>query len=279
MDVAPRYLGRHSFVARRDPRLLIVCALLYTAGVIQLADWRSVLILTAIALGWYALARIPFRVVRANWLFALGLITFAVLVNSVITGGEQVRGIAGDRELVAVPLLGTPITLASLSYAATLIVRFAGIVAMGFPIAFCVAPGDLGVTVRRLGVPDKFAVGVDLTMRFIPALAHEFQTTIDAQRVRGFDPLRTGRGPIAKLRGLAPIVVPATVGAFANAEDTIDAMELRAFGTGRRTWLRELRFGTVDWLVLGAFAVVFGAATAANLTGTLDSAQLLPGLG
>ena len=48
---------------------------------------------------------------------------------------------------------------------------------------------------------------------------------------------------------MAPIFVPVTVGSIAGAEDTIDAMDLRAFGVGRRTWHRELRFDPVDWLV------------------------------
>ena len=42
--------------------------------------------------------------------------------------------------------------------------------------------------------------------------------------------------------------MPVTVGSIAGAEDTIDAMDLRAFGVGRRTWYRELRFGPLDWL-------------------------------
>ena len=44
-------------------------------------------------------------------------------------------------------------------------------VAVGFPVAFCIAPSDFGVTFARLGVPEKFAFGVDLTFRFIPSLA------------------------------------------------------------------------------------------------------------
>ena len=111
-------------------------------------------------------------------------------------------------------------------------VRFLTFTTVGFPIAFCVAPNDLGPAFARLGVPDKFAFGVDLTFRFIPSLADDLQTTIDAQRVRGYDPDKLGRGPVGRLRRLGPVVVPLTINAIVNAEDTIDAMDLRAFGTG-----------------------------------------------
>ena len=74
---------------------------------------------------------------------------------------------------------------------------------------------------------------IDLTIRFIPTLAAEFAETIDAQRVRGYDPTARKGGPISRLRRMAPIFVPVTVGSIAGAEDTIDAMDLRAFGVGQ----------------------------------------------
>ena len=97
-------------------------------------------------------------------------------------------------------------------------------------------------------MPDKFAFGVDLTFRFIPSLADDLQTTVDAQRVRGYDLDKLGRGPVGRLRRLGPVVVPLTINAIVGAEDTIDAMDLRAFGTGQRTWLRELVYDHTDKL-------------------------------
>lgn len=280
MDVAARYLGDGSPLARRDPRVLILATFAYSLSVIQLADWRSVLVMTVLAFGWYASARIPWAAVRRNWAFAATVVSVLVLANAVIAGGDQLGlGIEGDRLLASVPLLGTPITTGSLSYAATLLIRFLGIIAVGFPVAFCVAPGDLGVAVHRLGVPARFAVGVDLTMRFIPLLAREAQTTVDAQRLRGFDPVRVGRGPVSRLRGLAPVVVPTVVGAFASAEDTVDAMELRAFGTGKRTWLRVLRFDRVDWLCLVGMVVMAAVCLTLRITDTWVDVRLLPGMG
>lgn len=280
MDVAPRYLGEGSPLARRDPRVLILATFAYSLSVIQLADWRSVLLMTVLAFGWYRQARIPWSAVRGNWAFAVTVVSVLVLVNAVIAGGDQLGvGIEGDRTLATVPLLDTPVSIGSLSYAATLLVRFLGIIAVGFPVAFCVAPGDLGVAVHRLGVPERFAVGVDLTMRFIPLLSREAQATIDAQRLRGFDPVRAGRGPISRLRGLAPVVVPTVVGAFASAEDTVDAMELRAFGTGKRTWLRVLRFDSVDRLCLIGMVAVAAVCVTLRITGTWVDVRMLPGLG
>ena len=65
--------------------------------------------------------------------------------------------------------------------------RFLAMVAVGFPLAFAIAPDEWGRPSRRLGVPDGFAFGLDLTFRFLPSLRADFQTTIDAQRSRGHD--------------------------------------------------------------------------------------------
>ena len=39
-----------------------------------------------------------------------------------------------------------------------------------------------------------------------------------------------------------------------GSEDIIDAMDLRAFGIGPRTWLEQLHYHTRDWLLI-AFGV------------------------
>jgi energy-coupling factor transport system permease protein len=74
---------------------------------------------------------------------------------------------------------------------------------------------------------------------------------------------------------MAPVLVPVTVGAIANAEDTIDAMDLRAFGTGRRTWHRELHYDAGDRAVIGLALVFAVGATILNLSGNSEH-WLLP---
>jgi len=275
MRAAFRYLGRGSWLARRDPRVLLVAPVLFVIGASQLRDVRQLLVVLLLGLGYYALAGIPWRAVRVQWIYLLVVISFVSLVNALITGGRSGTFEGPPHVLFPIPPFGAELTAEGLSLAASQLVRYAGFAAVGIPIAFAIAPGDLGVAFRRLGLGDRIAFMIDLTIRFVPNLANEFAETIDAQRVRGYDPTARGGGPITRLRRVAPVMVPVVIGSIAGAEDTIDAMDLRGFGVGRRTWYRHLAFTRTDWIVVAAFIAFVVVATFLNVTGRTDH-YLLP---
>lgn len=248
--------------------MLILVSLLIVIGASQLRDARQLAVLLIVAISYYQLAGIPWRSVRVQWFYLLGVIGTFALFNALITGGRAGTFSDGPTHvLLTIPPFGAELTAEGISLAASQLLRYTAFAAVGFPVAYALAPGDLAVALRRLGIGDRIAVMVELTVRFIPTLAAEFVETIDAQRVRGYDPTASKGGPITRLRRLAPIFVPVTVGSIAGAEDTIDAMDLRGFGVGRRTWSRELRFDRADWLVVAAVLTFVLLATYLNLSG------------
>jgi energy-coupling factor transport system permease protein len=254
VNIAPRYLGRGSWLARRDPRVLILVVVFFIFTVLQIWDARLLLVLLAIAVVYYRMGSIPWAAIRRNWLVVFTFIGSLVIVNMIFAGGTTADVPLEEAHVIFhLPILGTPMSAESISLAATLFLRYLTMATIGFPVAFCVAPNDFGIAFRRLGVPEKFAFGLDLTFRFLPSLAADFQTTVDAQRIRGFDWSGGAKGFAGKVRRSGPVLVPTVVNAIAGAEDTIDAMDLRAFGTGKRTWLRHLVYDRTDWLVLLAF--------------------------
>jgi energy-coupling factor transport system permease protein len=271
MNIAPRYLGRGSWLSRRDPRLLLVGLALFVFTVIQVWDLRILAGLALVAAFYYRSAGIPFRAVRIQWAYVLFFISFVVIVNTLLTGGE-LRGLA-EAELhiyFRLPLLGTPISAESVTYAIVQYLRFLSMAAVGLPIAYAIAPGDIGPAFARLGVPYKFAYGMELTFRFVPSLAGDLQTTIDAQRVRGYEWEKRGRTPIGKLTRTIPMITPVTINAIVGAEDTIDAMDLRGFGTQPRTWLRQLAFDRTDRAVLAGFVLLLAVVTVLSFTGRTE---------
>ena len=53
-------------------------------------------------------------------------------------------------------------------------------------------------------------------------------------------------------------MVPVTIHAIAGSEDIIDAMDLRAFGIGKRTWIQVLQYQKRDyWLIALSLLMLF----------------------
>ncbi|WP_248964433.1 energy-coupling factor transporter transmembrane component T family protein [Sphaerisporangium perillae] len=265
MDVTPRYLGAGSFLSRRDPRVLLLVPVLYLVAVAGIDDLRAVLLCTAVALVYYRAAGIPWRGVRANWVFMLTITTILVVVNSILTSAET--RVDGNAEvLFTAPITHTAITWTTLSYASTILVRYISLAMVGFPVAFNIAPSDLGVAFARLGLSQRLAYGVDLTFRFLPSTWASLHETVDAQRIRGYEHSRS-RNPVKKLLALRPVVIPLTVNALMDAEDTVNAMDLRGFGGRHRTWMRELAFDRIDRLILAGFAAMAAVMVTAKILG------------
>jgi energy-coupling factor transport system permease protein len=147
-------------------------------------------------------------------------------------------------------------------YAISQFGRVFGIAIMTIMIPYSLNPALYGITFRGIGLPDKLAYAMDLTMRFIPTFGRDFQLTMDAQRARGYELEKISGGLFQQVRKLGPIMVPVTIHAILGSEDIIDAMDLRAFGVGPRTWLEELHYQRHDRILI-AFGVFLLAAALA----------------
>jgi energy-coupling factor transport system permease protein len=69
------------------------------------------------------------------------------------------------------------------------------------------------------------------------------------------------------VRKLGPIFVPVTIHAIIGSEDIIDAMDLRAFGVGPRTWLEELHYNRRDYVLIAIGVVILVASVVAGFGG------------
>ncbi len=266
MLVAWRYRKRKSFIQSFDPRAWLIfyaCNLVVT---LFFWDLRFLLGLLGIALFVLFTSGVTWKEMRRAFLFIIGFIVFfAFLTFLTGRGGTEVYQ---QEHLLAefrasFSLFGwTPVlkvTLERLFFAASQFARIFGIAIMTILIPYSLDPALYGVTFRGLGLPDKIAYAMDLTMRFIPTFGRDFQLTRDAQRARGYELEKIRGGLIEQVRKLGPLIVPVTIHAIIGSEDIIDAMDLRAFGVGPRTWLEKLTYRTRDRLLI-AFGLLLLAA-------------------
>ncbi len=62
-------------------------------------------------------------------------------------------------------------------------------------------------------------------------------------------------------------MVPVTIHAIIGSEDIIDAMDLRAFGVGPRTWLEQLTYHRRDRILIAFGVLILLASLVAGFLG------------
>jgi energy-coupling factor transport system permease protein len=259
MLVAWRYRKReNSFIQKFDPRAWLIFYACFLFASLAFWDVRFLLPLWLLAMFVLLTSGVTWREIRRPFLF----MTWFVLIFAVLTfltgrGGSEhyaeehlIRQFRAPFSIFGwTPILN--ITVERAFFAVSQMVRVSSLVIMTVLIPYSLDPAVYGITFKGLGMPDKFAYAMDLTMRFVPTFGRDFQLTMDAQRARGYELEKIRGGLIEQVRKMGPIFVPVTIHAIIASEDIIDAMDLRAFGVGPRTWMDVLERDLKDRLLIG----------------------------
>ena len=263
MLVTWRYRKRRSLIQWFDPRAWLIFYACFMVAVLFFWDLRFLTPLLILALFALATSGVQWREVRRAVFFILGFVAFYAFFTF-LTGRGGLEEHYQQEHLIrrfSAPftILGwmptLDITLERIFYAASQFVRVFSLAIMTILIPYTLNPALYGVAFHGLNMPDKFAYAMDLTMRFIPTFGRDFTLTMDAQRARGYELEKIRGGLIEQVRKLGPLIVPVTIHAIIGAEDIIDAMDLRAFGTAPRTWLDELAYRRRDYVLI-AFGIL-----------------------
>lgn len=258
MLVTWRYRERNSLVQSFDPRAWFIFYACFIAAILFFWDLRFLLFFAATALFFVLNSGVAWRESRRAWLFIGAFTTlFTLLTFLTGRGGMEVyetehvlaRLEAPFRLFTWRPVL--EIGVERIFYALSQFLRVFSLASMTILIPYCINPALYGVTFRNLGLSDKIAYAMDLTMRFVPSFGRDFQLTLDAQRARGYELDKLSGGLLNQVRKMAPLIVPVTIHAIIGSEDIIDAMDLRAFGVGPRTWLEQLHYRRRDRVLIG----------------------------
>jgi energy-coupling factor transport system permease protein len=121
------------------------------------------------------------------------------------------------------------------------------------------SPDHLSLALEQTHVPYEFTFAFTTAVRFVPVLAEEAQTIMDAQKARG---LELERGNFLKrVRNYIPILIPLIVSAIRRSLELAEAMESRAWGvTPKRTnlYVLKIKFGDVVLLIISIVLLVVG---------------------
>jgi energy-coupling factor transport system permease protein len=232
----------YSPIHNLDPRVkfIYVCAV-FVAAIL----FGEILPLTALFL-----MSIPFVLlagVQKEWLRSLRgaafLAAFIFLVNiasSFFTSGYVLTAVAVET-------------------AAAMTLRFVVLVESFSVFFLTTSPDHLGLALEQSRVPYEFAFAFTTAVRFVPVLAEEAQTIMDAQKARGLE-LEKG-GFLKRIRNYVPVLIPLIVSAIRRSLELAEAMESRAWGaTKKRTNLYALKLHRGDFALLVINVAVLAVA-------------------
>jgi len=121
------------------------------------------------------------------------------------------------------------------------------------------SPDHLGLALEQTRVPYEFVFAFTTAVRFVPVLAEEAQTIMDAQKARGLE-LEKGNF-MKRIRNYIPVLIPLIVSAIRRSLELAEAMESRAWGaTKNRTNLYVLRMHKGDLILIALTILILAAA-------------------
>ena len=119
----------------------------------------------------------------------------------------------------------------------------------------------------RLGVPThEITMVLSLALRFVPVLANEAQSVMDAQATRGgsFE----DSGLVGKVRAISAVLVPMFAGAIRHAENLSRALDARCYEGGEgRTHYHEQRLRPADFAFVACAVAWVAVLVALNKLG------------
>jgi energy-coupling factor transport system permease protein len=251
---------------RLDPRTKLLLLVFFIFIEVAFRDIRIVAIPFLVSLILYFSARIPFREVKGTWKFLLVLIVVISSINTLFT----LVGITVAAPHVVFRYWIFTVTQEGESLALAAVMRLLSLAIVSITLVLTTDPGLYGPAMSKIGIPYRIGYVFDLAIRYVPTYANDIEVTMNAQMARGYKPRGARRGILSNIVNTVPLIVPVSIAAMLSIYDIADAMELRAFGVKKeRTWYREVRFKTEDYLTVVAVLIA--------LAGSIYLRMLFPG--
>ena len=136
-----------------------------------------------------------------------------------------------------------------IEYPLAMAIRFLVLVESFSVFFLTTSPDHLSLALEQSHVPYEFTFAFTTAIRFVPVLAEEAQTIMDAQKARGLE-LEKGNF-LKRIRNYIPILIPLIVSAIRRSLELAEAMESRAWGASeKRTNLYVLRLKRGDFALI-----------------------------
>ena len=238
-----QYYPAESRIHRLDPRVKIVCTLVFLVSLFVQNSLPGYVIATIYLACVIRLSRVPLKYILKGLKPVVILLLFTVVMNLFLTDGGEI--------LVQFGIF--TITENGLRTSVFMAVRLMYLVTGSSIMTFTTSPNGLtdGMEkllhpLNRFNVPvHEVAMMMSIALRFIPILLEETDKIMKSQQARGAD-FESGN-IIQRAKAMVPILVPLFVSAFRRANDLAMAMESRCYHGGEgRTKMKPLHYHGSD---------------------------------
>lgn len=251
-----QYYPAESRIHRLDPRVKIVCTLVFLVSLFVQNSLLGYVIATVFLGAVIKLSKVPLKFILKGLKPIMILLMFTVVMNLFLTkGGETL-----------VHFWIFTVTESGLRTSIFMAVRLMYLVAGSSIMTFTTSPNGLTDGMEKLlhplnkvNVPvHEVAMMMSIALRFIPILLEETDKIMKAQIARGAD-FESGN-IIQRAKAMIPILVPLFVSAFRRANDLAMAMEARCYhGGDGRTKMKPLKYKGRDAAAYVLTAIYFAA--------------------
>lgn len=249
-----QYIPRPSWFHKRDPRARLLALISLFIGLIFSSRLWILGIGLGIVLIIYGLAKLP---LKPAWRGVRRSIIFIVLLSLLQVFFYR----AGETGAVVWTVFGFPITEAALLSASLLVTKFIVLILLINAMVMSLSTSQITTALfyllkpfEKIGFPvNDLTMVVQVTLRYLPLIAHTAEKTAKAQASRGGDWEQKGFNPIRQAKRVLPLIVPLIIVSLKRAETMALAMESRGFNAAEaRSSYYELHFGAEDALLLAA---------------------------
>ncbi len=206
------------------------------------------------------------------------ILTLAIqiaMVLSVHISHEWLGTLKGGGLFAVLIFVMNLITGSTVSFAIAMVLRFLVLISAFSMFFLTTRPDDLGAALEKMRVPYEYSFMFTTAVRYVPVLATEALTIVDAQRSRG---LEMDKGNIMKrVRNFTPVLIPLLVNSIRRSLEMAEAMEARAWGaTKKRTSLSVPKLKRVDFISSAVICITVIFAVYARLYLPIPTVELIP---
>ncbi|MBO3444481.1 energy-coupling factor transporter transmembrane component T [Clostridium sp. CCUG 7971] len=243
------YIKKDSPIHKLTGATKLICFLVWTIAAMITYDTRVLLGIFIIGLIAFKVSKIEFKDIS----FVLYFILFFLVLNAImifIFAPYQGVEIYGTRHDIFNILGPYTLTKEQLFYEFNVILKYFSTIPIALLFILTTEPSEFAASLNKIGINYKAAYTVSIALRYIPDVQRDYKDISFAQQARGID-LSRNEKLIKRIKNSSAILIPLIFSSLERIDKISLAMELRAFGNGKkRTWYSMRKFKKEDYIAI-----------------------------